>query len=113
MRTYDHYVRVACSLVWADRRVGESYREAAERAATIINESRADTADAVDADTVLGWACIEKADRMMVNKFMAAQSLRGGKSSIVHINPKEHEATLLELRAQVGLDVKQLTDTAE
>jgi len=106
MRTHDHHIRIATALVFADRRVGETYLEAAKRAVEILE---ANGKSDIEPETVLEWACLERADRQMVNLFRARQSARNGKSERVHIDDKVHQAALEKLREEVGLVVKRLT----
>lgn len=98
MRDTSFCSRVACAIIWSDRRAGETYVEAATRASGIIAEyGRPD----VPLEKVLDWACLEKADREMVHEYSRNRmtARQGETKTAVQI----HQEVLARLRAEVGL----------
>lgn len=95
--TRDHIARIACATVWSDKRVGESYYDAAQRAADAINEH------GMDAEKVLEMACIERADRLIVNAMREQQILRHGSGVLRAPTDEEIHNVVQRLRAEVGL----------
>ena len=93
----DQQARIACAIVWSDKRVGESYYDAAERAVEHIGDKE------VGAKAVLEMACIEKADRMVTNRLRQMQNLRMGSGVLRAPTDKELHYLVQHLRAEVGL----------
>lgn len=91
-KSHDHYARIACAVVWADKHVGHTYRDAAKKAVQAIGSAGL---AGVDEDTVLEWACLERA-----NRFLHDNSFRAGPAKV-----NEHAANrlLTKLRHEVGL----------
>lgn len=65
MKGQDQLSRIACAIVFSDRRVGESYRDAAMRALQLIEQ---EGREGVTAEQVLTWACMERADRLFSSR---------------------------------------------
>lgn len=99
----DYLIRVACAYVWADRRAGETAREAAQRAIPVIRQESDGKVDP-DADQVLEWACIERTERWCMNELARRQSMRNGKGVLANPDPKWVDEVLQGLREEVGLN---------
>jgi len=102
-KSQDHYMRVCCAIVWSDRRCGESFRDAAQRAVDAI---AATGQKGVDIDTALEWACLERADRVLVNMFRQGQNIRGGRGTfwMNEANENRFAQLLTMFRQECGLE---------
>lgn len=98
MRDTSFYARVACAIVWSDRRSGETYYDAAERAAKIITD---DGRPNVTPEKALEWACLEKADREMVHEY--THNRMHAKQGETKTAEQIHQECLDRARIEVGL----------
>jgi len=70
-RTMDFYHRMACSMVWNERRTGETHLDVATRCAEQMAHMGLED---VDPRKVIDWAIDERADRLVRNEMQTDQN---------------------------------------